>query len=595
MPFLEQHEVVTTEGCFREFLRASLFWNHKHFESVGPGYQGALVRIASGVVPGAPSEIDIVIYLIDPRDPSSNFPETNALKRECVVHKKTFLATSRSARLWAVLRWMLDSRDSLERFTVAIENIHEDLRDILCLPLKRHTVALIAHDDKKKEILEFVRDNFDFLLAFGDRVGTGTTGSLLNGLRPERLTDEKWEEVRPLCDELLAKIAAAKPTLGGRSFVKPLKSGPDGGDVQIAEMVLNRRCRAIIFFEDPSIARQHEQDIQLLERTGRTRGKDVVCIHDPRTARETARLWSAYSNEFNSEPLHVATALQRRFNVKAVVVDSNGNTWKHLREAAAWYLLAQIASQAPDRKRSGDVLRVTVSWGVGLAQIAEELTHIYSKLQARDELEANRRRKKNVAPLPLELADSRHCRPGNVIFGPMQGVVAAADDAVEANAIACQLASFFNGDAVELALAALMAHRSTTGLGKRRTVPEGIMRHWDLTDILVTTCAPVRKEYPENVPTPEFEGHYAQVKSKACGDLGGIYLTREGVEYRSETFERIGMSFSQVLRVRERGGQSILLVGAQPERDEIAFTTLETGLMSVLITDLAFAKRLLAR
>ncbi|HET9233601.1 MAG TPA: hypothetical protein VFP10_05635, partial [Candidatus Eisenbacteria bacterium] len=118
MPFLERHEIVTTEGCYRAFLRAGLFWAHPSFQSVGAGYEGALVRITSSVVTGASQPIDVVIDLVDPRDPSSNYPETNALKRECVVHKKPFLATSRSARLWASLSWFRDPIPSIGPYSV---------------------------------------------------------------------------------------------------------------------------------------------------------------------------------------------------------------------------------------------------------------------------------------------------------------------------------------------------------------------------------------------------------------------------------------------------------------------------------------------
>ena len=52
--------------------------------------------------------------------------------------------------------------------------------------------------------------------------------------------------------------------------VKPFLSGPLGGDAQIAELVLDKKIRRILFLEDQHVARQHEADIQLLERAART-------------------------------------------------------------------------------------------------------------------------------------------------------------------------------------------------------------------------------------------------------------------------------------------------------------------------------------
>lgn len=590
MPFLEKHEIVTTDGCYRAFIRSGLFWSHPKLRSVGAGYQGALVRITSGVVPGAGDlSLDTVIYLVDPRDPSSNYPETNALKRECVVHKKPFLATSRSARLWALLNWRDNFGDSLDKHTVD----HSTLLAApgLAPPLRTQTVALIAHDNKKTAMLKFACDYFHFLIEFKERVGTGTTGELLNGRRPERIDDAAWEELQELCATLKEKIASAKREkllASDKEFVQPLRSGPDGGDVQIASMVLDDKCQAIVFFEDPSIARQHEQDIQLLERTGRTRGKDVICVHDPTTAADLAQKWLPLSSRDCAEPLLVTTALERRFHVKAVLVEGGESTWRQILEAAAWHVLSQVAALAADRKKQGEKVRVTVSWGVGLSELARALGKHRLNLEKED---AKLRGRLHVS----NLADVRYFRPVNVEVGPLQGIMAAADDAVEANAIASAIAKEFGGDSVELSLAALMQQDATRGVIPRREVPQAVMDHWDRTDMVVTTCAPVRKEYAGQVRAPDFDFHFRQVETASCGDVGGIYLMRDGRRFDPDRFGRIGMSEDQIRSVRERGGQTVLIAGAQPEREEITFASLESGLISLLISDLEFAKRLLRR
>ena len=52
-----------------------------------------------------------------------------------------------------------------------------------------------------------------------------------------------------------------------------------GGDAQIAELILDRdQCRRVLFLEDPHVARQHEADIQLLERAARTVTDYALCI-----------------------------------------------------------------------------------------------------------------------------------------------------------------------------------------------------------------------------------------------------------------------------------------------------------------------------
>jgi methylglyoxal synthase len=61
-----------------------------------------------------------------------------------------------------------------------------------------------------------------------------------------------------------------------------------GGDAQIADLVLEKRCQRAVFFEDPHVARQHEADIQLLERAVTTVTDHAVCITSPGVAERWA-------------------------------------------------------------------------------------------------------------------------------------------------------------------------------------------------------------------------------------------------------------------------------------------------------------------
>ena len=111
-------------------------------------------------------------------------------------------------------------------------------------------------DAFKPEMLAFAARHHALLDRFGRRLATGTTGSLLNGIVPERLAPDAAHFPVLLPD----RPAGAPP------WVDPMLSGPKGGDAQIAYEVLQGRCRRVIFLEDPHVAREHEADIQLLER-----------------------------------------------------------------------------------------------------------------------------------------------------------------------------------------------------------------------------------------------------------------------------------------------------------------------------------------
>lgn len=213
------------------------------------GREGGLMKLVSGIAGGteiAPA-LDGAIYLMDPVDPSSIYPEAQALKRQCVTHDKPFVSTLAGAVEWIEVERVLAGLGSTE-----------DADPLFAL--EQQTVALIAHDSRKQTMVEFADRHFDLLARFARRIATGTTGNRLNELA--------WSKGWPR----------------ERAFVDRYQSGPLGGDAQIAELVLADRCQRVVFFEDPHVARQHEADIQLLERAVRVASERAVCVTSPAVA-----------------------------------------------------------------------------------------------------------------------------------------------------------------------------------------------------------------------------------------------------------------------------------------------------------------------
>lgn len=100
-------------------------------------------------------------------------------------------------------------------------------------------IALIAHDHKKAELLEFVRERIEFFRQTR-LAATGSTGKLL----AERLGLE----------------------------VECVEHGPHGGDLIIGGRVAQGQVTAVIFFRDPLTAQPHEPDVAALMR--------VCDVHD---------------------------------------------------------------------------------------------------------------------------------------------------------------------------------------------------------------------------------------------------------------------------------------------------------------------------
>ncbi len=213
------------------------------------GRHGGLMKLVAEVVGlDQTRTLDGAIYLIDPVDPSSDYPEAAALKRQCVIHHKPFVSTVAGAIDFIECRRMhagLPPLPAADRF----------------FALERQTLALIAHDALKSAMLAFASEHFDLLSRFAERVATGTTGQGLNELA--------WSKGWPR----------------DRDWVTCYKSGPLGGDAQIADRILDHRCQRVIFFEDPHVARQHEADIRLLERAVTTVTDEALCMTSPQVAR----------------------------------------------------------------------------------------------------------------------------------------------------------------------------------------------------------------------------------------------------------------------------------------------------------------------
>ena len=108
----------------------------------------------------------------------------------------------------------------------------------------RMTIALVAHDNMKRDLAEWVAWNWESLLTHR-LVCTGTTG---------RIVAETLMERR------------GKGSSNARFDITMLKSGPLGGDQQLGAMIANNEIDVLVFFWDPMSAQPHDVDVKALLR-----------------------------------------------------------------------------------------------------------------------------------------------------------------------------------------------------------------------------------------------------------------------------------------------------------------------------------------
>ena len=135
---------------------------------------------------------------------------------------------------------------------------------------KQLTIALVAHDNRKADLVEWAVFNAK-TLSEHKLICTGTTGG---------------------------QIAMAFDSLDIVPDMTFVHSGPLGGDAEIAALVVQKKINLAIFLIDDLNSQPHEADIQMLLRQCRVHNIPIACNRYSADLMITSTLW----DEENYEP-----------------------------------------------------------------------------------------------------------------------------------------------------------------------------------------------------------------------------------------------------------------------------------------------------
>ena len=141
---------------------------------------------------------------------------------------------------------------------------------------KQLTIALVAHDNRKADMVDWAVFNAD-MLSKHKLICTGTTGKLI-----QKALENKGVDVDITC----------------------MNSGPMGGDAEIAALVVRKQINLAVFLIDDLNPQPHEADIQMLLRQCRVHNVPIACNRYSADLMITSSVWDK-EDYTPSEPRYI--------------------------------------------------------------------------------------------------------------------------------------------------------------------------------------------------------------------------------------------------------------------------------------------------
>lgn len=612
---LQQFHVHTTEGTGKRILSTGLYSPTDIVYHLA-GRNGGVAQLAAMVVR---SEIAAAILLLDPSDPWSDAVENRALKRVCIQLQTRLLTTYAAAVRWLSLEAPSVLESPLTQRPVPLprgtKNV-SDSGDPIPLPISKRTMALISHDKKKLEMVHFSNEHSSLLARHERILTTGTTGTVLTllfgdeeiqaqvlgGVKTDfeerikkilqamlkeavearlvkgRETGERLDEAFELepktniplkkMIEILRVELKLVPNVEFARRIFPLPSGPFGGDVLIADIVLKNECHSIVFLHDPTTSHPHNDDIRLLEHTSQLPGVFAECVSDRQSAEQWSQALDKQERAVPQASMSIAHELRltlRGAGVREVVVvdrirDEDGpELGREIARVCAGYFNQRIREIVENKKN----LRIGIAWGWGSMQVLSELRAMKAE----------------------GVIDSSERFSDSVVWSPLIGSIGARFTDREATFLAEEFRDFFGGELESFSCAGFAARETSLPVRVRDLIGK-----LHSADIVVTAAAPWNEDAAllrETGLSPKFFPGF----DEAVGLISGVFLRDDGTKVEKE-YGIVGLDW-EGFRDAAIEGDVILMCGGL-ERRRTLLAALRARLFSVLVTSSDTARWLLA-
>ena len=630
--------VYALEGSYRDLWRAGLLHNYEHFANLIAGSEGGLVHATEVVIAAAEAPTKLrthVVCLIDPHDSSSLYPASASLKRECLLTHTPFLTSDRGAARWFRLEWVRR----------AAEEAGQAANDLLVSPPKKgfpegsglqpadDVLALAAHDRHKLAMMEFA-ERHEALIdrRFPTRWATQATGHVLNGglLSEDEYQERVLSDGDPLGDEIrdgigqkVAQWDAEDRTEGPGSpdWIPQLTFGRQGGVIQLAGKVIRDECETIIFFQDAETAREHDTEIQVLDRAAQLAGSNCLLLHDASSAQRWAEnLEISLGERGTSTAVTLVEAFRKVFEVELVLVpaarddrsskprsEKPSAIWERITATAALHVVGALRTAVDSRSDRDGPVRFGFPWGGAIRDILGDVAPgddgggsdrhaLAGALSLHDFVDKHPIKDLRGAPNSgngwSPPKDAKRCfRPDELRVVPVVGVIGARDRSLEAHSLVQRAVQILGGEGVlypESAFALTEGSRDPWGGAP--------WDDWENLDVLLLSAAPLqdRTENKREAIATGLPADLAAALSDCKGAVGTIYLKEDRGDVRppkTDPYRQVGLDIGQIEKLKSDGSEVVLVNGAElnAERQEAAWAALKAGLATTFITNEAFA------